>query len=164
MARLSDWLYRLRPSGAPGSATAAGVPADRRRSDELELEPVFAELAATEEVCRGILERGRDDAARVRARYAAEVEQTLAAAAGRVAGERATAANRVAAAGAAHRGVIDREADRQSYALRGRLETMLPAYRESFAASLRAVLDDDGALSTSMTTSGTPTAVARDPS
>jgi hypothetical protein len=73
-------------------------------------------------------------------------------------------AYRVAAAGAALRGVIDREADRQSDALRGRLETMLPAYRESFAASLRAVLDDDGALSTSMTTSGTPTAVARDPS
>lgn len=40
-------LSRFRPAGAPGAATPAGVPADRRATAAAELEPVFAALAAT---------------------------------------------------------------------------------------------------------------------
>ena len=43
--RVSDLLYRFRPSGAPGAATQAGVPADRARDLAEELEPVFASVA-----------------------------------------------------------------------------------------------------------------------
>jgi hypothetical protein len=40
-----DWLDRFRPAGAPGAATATGVPVDRREAARAELEPVFAALA-----------------------------------------------------------------------------------------------------------------------
>jgi vacuolar-type H+-ATPase subunit H len=39
-----DLLERFRPAGAPGAATAAGVPADRRATVEAELEPIFGAL------------------------------------------------------------------------------------------------------------------------
>jgi hypothetical protein len=47
-------LDRFRPAGAPGAATSAGVPADRRASALRELEPVFAELAAVVGECEAI--------------------------------------------------------------------------------------------------------------
>jgi hypothetical protein len=40
-----EWLDRFRPAGAPGAATATGVPFDRREAARAELEPVFAALA-----------------------------------------------------------------------------------------------------------------------
>jgi hypothetical protein len=40
-----EWLDRFRPAGAPGAATAVGVPVDRRKMARAELEPVFAALA-----------------------------------------------------------------------------------------------------------------------
>jgi hypothetical protein len=40
-----EWLDRFRPAGAPGAATAVGVPVDRPAAARAELEPVFAALA-----------------------------------------------------------------------------------------------------------------------
>jgi hypothetical protein len=40
-----EWIDRFRPAGAPGAATATGVPIDRREAARAELEPVFAALA-----------------------------------------------------------------------------------------------------------------------
>jgi hypothetical protein len=51
MPRVRELLDRFRPAGAPGSASAAGVPADRRAGVEAELEPVFAALAGVEAEC-----------------------------------------------------------------------------------------------------------------
>jgi hypothetical protein len=42
-----DLLQRFRPAGAPGPATATGVPADRVAERAAELEPVFESLGST---------------------------------------------------------------------------------------------------------------------
>lgn len=47
MASTRDLLQRFRPAGAPGAATATGVPADRVRERQAELDPVFALFADT---------------------------------------------------------------------------------------------------------------------
>jgi vacuolar-type H+-ATPase subunit H len=51
MPRVRDFLDRFRPAGAPGAATAAGVPVERGLDLETELAPVFAALAAAQEEC-----------------------------------------------------------------------------------------------------------------
>jgi hypothetical protein len=48
MPGLRDVLDRFRPAGAPGAASAAGVPTDRQASLVAELEPVFTALARDE--------------------------------------------------------------------------------------------------------------------
>jgi hypothetical protein len=45
MPSTRDLLQRFRPAGAPGAATASGVPADRVAERDAELAPVFARLA-----------------------------------------------------------------------------------------------------------------------
>jgi len=47
MASTRDLLQRFRPAGAPGAATATGVPADRLEERDAELDPVFRLLADT---------------------------------------------------------------------------------------------------------------------
>ncbi len=47
MANLRELMFRLRPAGSPGAPSGAGVPTDRRKGVEQELEPVFAALAST---------------------------------------------------------------------------------------------------------------------
>jgi hypothetical protein len=84
-----EWLDRFRPAGAPGAATATGVPVDRREAALAELEPVFAAVAgdikrAAERRAAMIAEaaRGRaagTDTARAliaRARASADAERT----------------------------------------------------------------------------------------
>jgi len=65
-----DLLDRFRPAGAPGAATAAGVPADRRATAAAELEPVFAALAAV--ITEGAALRADAAAAGARQEAAAE--------------------------------------------------------------------------------------------
>lgn len=64
MANIRDFLYRLRPAGAPGPAGPAGVPADRRADAEQELAEIFAALAATEAECADIRSRAEWEADR----------------------------------------------------------------------------------------------------
>jgi hypothetical protein len=52
--RVRNLLDRFRPAGAPGAATSAGVPADRRASAVRELEPIFAELGPVVRQCATI--------------------------------------------------------------------------------------------------------------
>jgi flagellar biosynthesis/type III secretory pathway protein FliH len=73
--RARDLLARFRPVGAPGAAAPAGVPADRGAERERELQPVFAELAATEEEAARIRAAATTDAA---ARTSAATEQAQA--------------------------------------------------------------------------------------
>ena len=71
-----DFLERLRPSGTPGAATRAGVPADRVAERTAELEPVLALLADTQAEAARIREQGRKDAAE-RLRAAGEQARAL---------------------------------------------------------------------------------------
>jgi hypothetical protein len=94
MPRVRDVLHRFRPSGSPGAATAAGVPADRAGELAAELEPVFALLADTERECANILENAREGEAEIRARDAERARGVVAAGRALVESERAAAAAR----------------------------------------------------------------------
>jgi len=74
-----DLLERFRPAGAPGAATPAGVPSDRKAALSDELAPVLALLADTEQECARIRREGDDLARRVRADAAARAAATLSA-------------------------------------------------------------------------------------
>jgi hypothetical protein len=112
-------LERFRPAGAPGAATAAAVPADRRAAARAELEPVFAALS--DDIARAGAERDAlmAEAARRRAEgqdaARALVARAQAAADGERAAERArlrgisTAATRAAQERAAARARAVRE-------------------------------------------------------
>ncbi len=79
MPGLGDLLDRFRPVGAPGGATAAGVPVDRRAEALAELEPVFAALDRTEREAESIRARGRLQAEQTRERAttgAADIRST----------------------------------------------------------------------------------------
>jgi vacuolar-type H+-ATPase subunit H len=78
-----DLLERFRPAGAPGAATAAGVPADRRASVEAELEPIFASLDGATRGCGEI----RLTARRAADRLLADAQQQARALAARTATE-----------------------------------------------------------------------------
>lgn len=64
MPSTRDLLQRFRPAGAPGAATATGVPADRIEEREAELAPVFH-----------LLEDAVAEAARIRQEAAAEAQR-----------------------------------------------------------------------------------------
>lgn len=96
MAKLRDLLDRFRPAGAPGQATRAGVPVDRRAGLSTEVAPVFAALAPVLAECERIREEARAQARRreaearrraqaivARARTESEAERAAAAAAAR---------------------------------------------------------------------------------
>ena len=99
MPRVRDVLHRFRPSGAPGAATASGVPVDRAGELAAELEPVLALLEETEQECAAELERAGLEAAATRARDAERVAAVLASGRARVEAERASAAARSRAEG-----------------------------------------------------------------
>jgi hypothetical protein len=140
--RVGDLLYRFRPSGAPGSATAAGVPADRARDLAEELEPVFAALAPTVAECRAIRDEGSRQAAAIRARDAAEVDRVLATVAARAAAERARVTAAARAAGTPDTGALDAAGDDEVVRLRERVRGALPDHRRTVAASVEALLEE----------------------
>jgi hypothetical protein len=90
-----DFLDRFRPAGAPGAATAAGVPVDRLDTAAAELAPVFAALAAV--VDEGARLRGEAVAAglRLEAETADRCRALVAAARGEAEAERAAEAAKV---------------------------------------------------------------------
>lgn len=140
MPRVRDLLYRFRPLGSPGSATRAGVPADRDRAMAEELEPVFASLSSTLADCRATVEEGRRHAATIRARNDAAVQQLLASSDARAASARAAAkAERQAAAGPEAEQLAV-ATDAQLAELRRRLEDRLPSYRAQVAAMVEALV------------------------
>lgn len=141
MPRVSDLLYRFRPSGAPGSAAAAGVPADRAHDLAAELDPVFASLVQTERQCHEVVEEGRRAAALIRARDTAAVESILATAAPKAAGERSRARTAAYEAGAASIAAAEAAADDQTPLLRGRLEQLLPQLLEQVSLAVAGLVE-----------------------
>lgn len=65
-----DFLSRFKPAAAPGSASRAGVPADRAAQLAEELSPVLEMLARTRERCAAITADSEKEAARVMRRAA----------------------------------------------------------------------------------------------
>ncbi|MBE1588918.1 hypothetical protein ACFPOI_55990 [Nonomuraea angiospora] len=68
MVRLADFLARFRPSGVPGAAAPAGVPADYVADQAEELAPVFSALADSQAACANERENARRRADHMRAR------------------------------------------------------------------------------------------------
>ncbi len=130
MVRVERILERLRPAGAPGTAAAAGVPADRVAERAAELEPVLARLDPVQARC----ERLRSDAAAEvarRRRVAAEESRQLLAEA-----RRAAQAERAAAAAA-----VERAVEAEAAAARLAAERDAAAVRERAASRLDQLVD-----------------------
>ncbi|MET7339360.1 hypothetical protein [Nonomuraea sp. NPDC005650] len=68
MVRLADFLARFRPSGVPGAAAPAGVPADYVADQAEELAPIFSALADIQAACANERDHARRRADRMRAR------------------------------------------------------------------------------------------------
>ncbi|HET8680705.1 MAG TPA: hypothetical protein VFM54_02345 [Micromonosporaceae bacterium] len=92
MSRVRELLERFRPAGAPGAASGAGVPADRRAGVEAELEPVFAALDEAQRECARIREDAAVRAAARRVEVAERARAIVARARAGTPAERAAAA------------------------------------------------------------------------
>lgn len=106
MPNVRDFLDRFRPAGSPGSASAIGVPADRRADAEEELAPVFAALQDADRRCADLqrqadeearreLERARKTASELVDHARSRCADERAATAARAAGEAASEADRI---------------------------------------------------------------------
>jgi hypothetical protein len=142
MPRVRDLLYRFRPSGAPGAATAAGVPADRALEQAVELEPVFGSLSQTQHDCAEIVRWALREAEAIRAREADTARVVLATARSLEAAERADAAARVVGLGRARLGSTTADSEREVAAVRQHAAEAMPRYVEQVVASVRSILED----------------------
>lgn len=143
MPRVRDLLSRFRPSGAPGAANAAGVPADRALEQTAELEPLLAVLATTEQECRDIVEAARRDATEIRARCADEARRTAAAARSREPAERAAAAAKVQRRGRALITSAALAAQRREVDIRQHAARMMPVHVEQVVDAVRSMVGED---------------------
>ncbi len=148
MPRVRDVLYRFRPSGSPGGASAAGVPVDRAATVAAELEPLFGQLAAVESACDGVRDQADRDVTAIKDAAAERARAIVAAATGRVGSERAAAVTRMreqaATDGAAELSAAQVEAaavhDRAAQQMAGCLAQVLVAVRELIGDEDRAVV------------------------
>jgi hypothetical protein len=126
---MRELLERLRPAGSPGPATVAGVPADRRRSAEEELVPVFDALTGVVVECDNRRRAARDDATRLVAEAEQRGRAVIAKAHASVEAERANAATRLHEASAAELEALGQrariEADRVRHETAGRNEMLV---------------------------------------
>ena len=130
MPRSRDFLERFRPSGTPGAAAAAGVPADRVAERSAELGPVLAALDDTQDEARRIVAAARSEADRRRSEGAQRARAVLATARSQAEAERAEAASLVRRQAEAEAAAVERAAARDAEALRARAEARLPQYVE----------------------------------
>ena len=141
MPRVRDLLYRFRPAGAPGAASATGVPADRSADLAAELAPLFARLADTERECAQILERAHRDVTAIRAGDAERARSTVASAAERATAERADAAARACERGAGKAADVRAAAEREAAALEMRTAERIPPMVADVVASVSGFID-----------------------
>jgi vacuolar-type H+-ATPase subunit H len=130
MPRIRDLLYRFRPASAPGAASASGVPADRTADMAGELQPVFAQLSATEEECRGLVQSAEQQAARILDTAREHARELSRQASERAATARAQAMTRVLRGDDAAEELIQ-DANRTAAQLASRAEQLLPRYVET---------------------------------
>jgi regulator of protease activity HflC (stomatin/prohibitin superfamily) len=143
VARSRDLLQRFRPAGAPGTAAAAGVPADRVAELSAELEPVLALLdEATREAVR-IRAEGSREAARLRAAADRRARTTVAAATREAEGDRLAAAARVNDRAAAEAAKTLAAARLEAAALHRRADEHLQEYADRVLAEVRSTVLGD---------------------
>jgi hypothetical protein len=97
-----DFLSRFKPSAAPGSASQAGVPADRAAQLAAELEPVLGMLAPTRERCAAIAADGEQEASRIGRQAGDRIAVITSDGAERAAAARDAAAGEIVSAAQAH--------------------------------------------------------------
>lgn len=110
MPSISDLLNRFRPVGAPGSASRAGIPADRAAELAAELEPVLAILATTEEQCAALVAEAEQRAVMIGREARTRAAGIAAAGTDRAAAARVAATDRVIAVAHAEADRIERSA------------------------------------------------------
>lgn len=153
MSRARDVLYRFRPAGAPGAASATGVPADRVADLRAELQPVFAELERTEQECADIIARARRAAAAVHAEAADRAGGLVPAARERVDGERAAAVARVRQRSAQESAAALAAAEQDAAQVRRRARERMPSFVDSMVTAVGELV---GAKSEPVTGSAAP--------
>jgi hypothetical protein len=139
--RVRDLLYRFRPSGAPGAATAAGVPVDHAARLAAELDPVFARLAATEQQCGAVVAEGQHRSEEIRRRDAERVRALVAGAEARAQSERAAVATATRDAGRADATAVREAADRGAADLAERARARFPEYLGRVGQAVDDMLD-----------------------
>jgi hypothetical protein len=140
LPRVRDLLYRFRPSGAPGAATAAGVPVDHAARLAAELEPVFARLAATERECAAVLAEGRRRAEDLRRLSEERAQALIAGAEVRAEAERAASATATREAGRAVVSADQEAAERWLVEMAARARARFPEYLALVEDAVAAVL------------------------
>lgn len=143
MVRVRDVLHSFRPAGAPGAAGAAGVPADRSADLAAELEPVFAQLASTEQECANTAVRASEAAAKVRARDAERARASLAAARERMDAERAAAVAQMRPNALAKSTAAAVAAEREAAEIRRHAGEHMGSYVDLVVASVGSLIDDE---------------------
>ena len=136
MSRARDLLYRFRPAGAPGAASATGVPADRVADLTAELQPVFAELARSEQECADIVAEARRAAAQVHAEAADRAGGLVPAAREQVDGERAAAVARVRQRSAQESAAARVAAEQDAVQVRRRAGERMPSFVASVVTAV----------------------------
>lgn len=127
MPQFGDFLNKFRPVGAPGAATRAGVPADRAAELSAELDPVLAQLAATEAECARIIAAAVTESDRIADDSRAAAARILADGHARALMARGEAATRVVEAGRAQAAEVERSAAVRARATRGPTDSQVRA-------------------------------------
>lgn len=140
MPGVRDVLARFRPAGAPGAATPAGVPADRRADLTRELEPVFAALAATHRECVALRRAAETTASKTVARAQERARAMAARAESDADADRARAAAQARAQGEAEVAEIAETAAREAERVRRQAEDLMPALVDRLVDRVRADL------------------------
>jgi hypothetical protein len=144
MATARELLHRFRPAGAPGAASATGVPADRGADLAAELQPLFARLTVTEQECGLIVQQAQAAADQVRARAAQRARALVLAAQQRVDGERAAVAAQARQRGEEESAATLASAADQAALVRRRAVERLPAQVDAVMAGVQALIDGSG--------------------
>jgi hypothetical protein len=108
LRHISDLLNRFRPIGVPGSASRAGIPADRAAELAAELDPVLSMLGPTQVRCETAVAAAERRAARVSGEAATHTARVAAEGRDRAMAARVAAANEVIAAAHAEADRIER--------------------------------------------------------
>lgn len=141
MPRVRDLLYRFRPAGTPGPASAAAVPADRVADRESELAPVLELLRGTEEQCAALTEQSLRDAGERRETARATARRRVAEARERAPAERAAAAATAAARAAGERAATVAAARDEADRILERADERAPGWVARIVSDVERLLD-----------------------
>jgi len=136
VTRARDLLYRFRPAGAPGAASATGVPVDRVADLEAELQPLFDDLARTGLEFADIIARARRAAADAHMAAVDRAAGLVTAARARVGGEHAAAMALTRERGESDSAAVLAAAERDAAQVRRRGEERMQSFVDSVLASV----------------------------